>query len=31
LRTPYLPADERWATSFSFWDPALSIAIGYPF
>ena len=31
LRTPYLPADERWATGFSFWDPAMSIAIGYPF
>ena len=31
LRTPYLPEGERWATGFSFWDPAVSIAIGYPF
>jgi len=31
LRTPYLPAGERWATSFNFWKPAINIAIGYPF
>ena len=31
LRTPYLPADERWARGIKFWNPALSIAIGYPF
>jgi outer membrane protein assembly factor BamA len=31
LRTPYLPAGERWAHGFSFWDPTLNVAIGYPF
>jgi outer membrane protein assembly factor BamA len=31
LRTPYLPEDERWSDGFNFWDPALSLAIGYPF
>jgi len=31
LRTPYLPAGERWASSFNFWKPAINIAIGYPF
>ncbi len=31
LRTPYLPKGERWATSFNFWNPAINIAIGYPF
>jgi outer membrane translocation and assembly module TamA len=31
LRTPYLPVDERWTTGIKFWNPALSIAIGYPF
>lgn len=31
VRTPYLPAGERWATQFNFWKPALNIAIGYPF
>jgi len=31
LRTPYLPAGERWNTSINFWKPALNIAIGYPF
>jgi outer membrane protein insertion porin family len=31
LRTPYLPEGERWSAGFSFWDPALNIAIGYPF
>ncbi len=31
IRTPYLPAGERWATDFNFWNPAMSIAIGYPF
>jgi len=31
LRTPYLPAGERWATDFQFWNPTVNIAIGYPF
>jgi len=31
LRTPYLPEGERWATDFNFWNPAINIAIGYPF
>lgn len=31
LRTPYLPEGERWATRFNFWNPAINIAIGYPF
>lgn len=31
VRTPYLPAGERWATDFDFWNPAVNIAIGYPF
>jgi len=31
LRTPYLPDGERWATTFNFWNPAINIAIGYPF
>jgi hypothetical protein len=31
LRTPYLPAGERWATDINFWNPAINIAIGYPF
>jgi len=31
LRTPYKPEGERWATSFNFWNPAINIAIGYPF
>lgn len=31
LRTPYLPDGERWATEFKFWNPAINIAIGYPF
>ena len=31
LRTPYLPAGEKWATDFDFWNPAINIAIGYPF
>ncbi len=31
LRTPYLPAGERWASSINLWKPALNIAIGYPF
>jgi len=31
VRTPYLPEGERWATSFNFWNPAINIAIGYPF
>jgi outer membrane protein insertion porin family len=31
VRTPYLPAGERWATSVNFWKPAINIAIGYPF
>ncbi|MBL7875621.1 MAG: BamA/TamA family outer membrane protein [Cyclobacteriaceae bacterium] len=31
LRTPYLPVGERWATSINFWNPAINIAIGYPF
>ncbi len=31
VRTPYLPAGERWTTDFNFWKPALNIAIGYPF
>lgn len=31
LRTPYLPEGERWAHAFSFWDPTLNVAIGYPF
>jgi outer membrane protein insertion porin family len=31
LRTPYLPQGERWADGFSFWDPTLNVAIGYPF
>jgi len=31
LRTPYLPEGERWAHRFNFWNPAINIAIGYPF
>ncbi len=31
LRTPYLPAGERWNNNLNFWKPALNIAIGYPF
>lgn len=31
LRTPYLPAGERWATDVQFWNPTINIAIGYPF
>lgn len=31
LRTPYLPAGERWASNFDFWSPTINIAIGYPF
>ena len=31
LRTPYLPEGEKWATNFEFWNPAINIAIGYPF
>lgn len=31
LRTPFLPAGERWASDFNFWKPTLSLAIGYPF
>jgi len=31
LRTPYLPAGERWATNVNLWNPAINIAIGYPF
>jgi len=31
VRTPYLPPGERWTTSFNFWNPAINIAIGYPF
>lgn len=31
LRTPYLPAGERWTDKFDFWDPTINIAIGYPF
>jgi outer membrane protein assembly factor BamA len=31
LRTPYLPAGERWVSEFNFWKPAINIAIGYPF
>ena len=31
LRTPYLPAGERWTTDINFWNPAINIAIGYPF
>lgn len=31
VRTPYLPAGEKWATDFDFWNPAINIAIGYPF
>ncbi len=31
VRTPYLPAGERWITDFNFWKPAINIAIGYPF
>lgn len=31
VRTPYLPAGERWTTEFNFWNPAINIAIGYPF
>src|SRR4029079_3465843 len=31
LRTSYLPPGERWAHGFSFWDPTLNVAIGYPF
>jgi len=30
-RTPYLPEGERWAGAFLFWEPAVNIAIGYPF
>jgi outer membrane protein assembly factor BamA len=31
VRTPYLPAGERWTTNYNFWNPAINIAIGYPF
>ncbi len=31
VRTPYLPEGERWADSFQFWEPAINVAIGYPF
>ena len=31
LRTPYLPEGEKWSKGFSFWDPTINIAIGYPF
>jgi outer membrane protein insertion porin family len=31
LRTPYLPAGERWASDFNLFKPTLNIAIGYPF
>jgi outer membrane protein assembly factor BamA len=31
MRTPYLPPGERWANNVSFWNPAINIAIGYPF
>jgi outer membrane protein insertion porin family len=31
VRTPYLPAGERWTTEYNFWKPAINIAIGYPF
>jgi len=31
VRTPYLPAGERWATGIEFWNPTINIAIGYPF
>jgi outer membrane protein insertion porin family len=31
IRTPYLPAGEKWSTDFEFWHPAINIAIGYPF
>jgi outer membrane protein insertion porin family len=31
LRTPYLPAGERWASDFNLMKPTLNIAIGYPF
>jgi outer membrane protein insertion porin family len=30
-RTPYLPEGERWSKAFLFWEPAVNIAIGYPF
>lgn len=31
VRTPYLPQGDRWTTDFNFWNPAINIAIGYPF
>ena len=31
VRTPYLPEGERWARDIRFWNPAVNIAIGYPF
>lgn len=31
IRTPYLPSGERWANKINFWQPAINIAIGYPF
>ncbi len=31
VRTPYLPEEERWASDFKFWSPAINFAIGYPF
>jgi outer membrane protein insertion porin family len=31
LRTPYLVDGEKWASSINPWNPALNIAIGYPF
>lgn len=31
VRTPYFPEGERWATALVFWEPAMNIAIGYPF
>jgi outer membrane protein assembly factor BamA len=31
VRTPYLPVGERWANGANLWNPAINIAIGYPF
>jgi outer membrane protein insertion porin family len=31
LRTPYLPTGEKWVTTVNLWNPAINIAIGYPF
>lgn len=31
LRTPYFVEGKKWVSSINIWNPALNIAIGYPF